>query len=138
MRCASCGSAPPNHHASEGNRWLIMNASVDPLSHTLGRIEQALETITKTLSEDRLASASYRTEVRRDLATVRDGMGTLKNEVANNADELAELRPFVEDYRLKAAQGAGILNAAKALWVILIGLGATGIGVIIHAFWPKQ
>src|SRR5947209_4892424 len=115
-----------------------MNASVDPLSHTLGRIENALEMITKTLSEDRLASAQYRTDMRRDLAMVSEGMGALKNQVTNNADELADLRPFVEDYRLRAAQGSGIWNAAKALWIILIGLGATGIGAIIHAFWPKS
>lgn len=115
-----------------------MAAEVDPLSHTLGRIENALETITKTLSEDRMASASYRTEMRQSLQTVKDNVSDLKNRVNNTADEMAELRPIVESHQLKFVQGSGIWNAAKALWIILLGLGATGIGAIVHAFWPGK
>lgn len=113
-------------------------ANVDPLSHTLGRIEQALDTITKTLGEDRMASASYRTQMRGDLTAVRDMVHDLKNRVNNTADEVAEIRPDILDYRLMKAQGTGIVNAAKVLWIVLIALGATGIGAIIHALWPKH
>jgi hypothetical protein len=112
--------------------------SVDPLSHTLGRIEQALETITKTLSEDRMASASYRTEMRRDLTAVRDMVHDLKNRVNNTADEVAEMRPDVDDYRMTKAQGIGAWNTAKTVWTIAVGLGAAGLGAIVHAFWPPR
>lgn len=115
-----------------------MNAEVDPLSHTLGRVEQALETITKTLSEDRLASAQYRTEMRRDLTAVKDMVHDLRTRVNNNADELAEMRPDVENYRIRRAQGESLWGAAKTIWAILVAVGATGIGALIHAFWPKQ
>jgi chromosome segregation ATPase len=113
-----------------------MSAAMDPLSHTLGRIEQALETITKTLSEDRAASAQYRTDMRRDLSTVRDNVLDLKNRVNNNADELAELRPDVADYRRRRDRGIGMVDLTKTVWTMLIGLGAVGIGAIVHSFWP--
>lgn len=113
-----------------------MNASVDPLSHALGRIENALETITKTLSEDRTASAQYRTDMRREIGTVRDNVMDLKNRVNNNADEIAEMKADVADYRITKAQGVGVWNAAKTTWTILISMGAAGIGAIVHSFWP--
>lgn len=109
---------------------------VDPLSHTLGRIEGALDTITTTLREDRLASAQYRTDMRRDLTAVRDMVHDLRNRVNNNADELAEIRPDVEDWRITKAQGMGVWNATKTVWTVAITLGAAGIGAIIHSIWP--
>lgn len=111
---------------------------MDPLSHTLGRIENALETITKTLSEDRMAAAQYRTEMRRDLTTVRETVTDLKNRVNYNADEIAEMKSDVADYRVTKAQGVGVWNAAKTMWTVILGLGFTGIGAIIHAFWPPK
>jgi hypothetical protein len=115
-----------------------MNASVDPLSHTLGRIENALETITKTQSEDRVASAAYRTDMRREMTTIRETVFDLKNRVNNNADEIAEMKADVTDYRVTKAQGVGVWNAAKTLWTVVIGLGAAGLGAIVHAFWPPK
>jgi hypothetical protein len=112
--------------------------TIDPLSQMLGAIDAKLEMVLKTQSEDREASARYRTDMRRDLGEVRDNVVDLKNRVNNTADEVAELRPIVTDHQLKFVQGTGIWNAAKAIWVILIGLGATGIGVIVHAFWPGK
>lgn len=108
-------------------------ANVDPLSHTLGRIEQSLETITKTLSEDRMASAQYRTEVRRDLSAVRDMVHDLKNRVNNTADDLAELRPDVEDLKKTKQQGIGGWNLVKTIWAVVLALGAGGIGAILTA-----
>jgi hypothetical protein len=113
-----------------------VNASVDPLSHALGRIEGALETITKTLSEDRMASASYRTQMRGDLTTVREMVHDLRNRVNNNAEDIDEMKADVSDYRITKAQGVGVWNVAKTLWTLIISLSAAGIGAIIHAFWP--
>lgn len=112
-------------------------ASVDPLSHTLGRIEQALETITKTLSEDRMASATYRTEVRRELTTVRETMIDVKNRTNENADALAEIQPDIADYRIRRGQGELALSLGKLVWGAVIALGAAGVGAVIHALWPK-
>lgn len=108
-----------------------VSAAVDPLSHKLGRIELALEMITKTLSEDRMASAQYRTDMRRDLTAVRDMVHELKTRVDNNADELADMRPDVEDYREMRAEGRGgwkvvtaSAHAVRAAWLFLGAAGA--------------
>lgn len=116
----------------------MVGYSVDPLSHTLGRIESALDLITKTLNEDRIASASYRTDIRRDLTNVRDMVHDLRNKVENTANDLADMKPDVDDYRLMKAKGLGAWSTAKIIWTILIGLGAAGIGAIISAFWPHR
>jgi hypothetical protein len=115
-----------------------MNASVDPLSHALGRIENALETITRTQAEDRVSSAQYRTDMRREIRTVSETVIDLKNRVNNNADEIAEMKADVADYKVTKAQGVGVWNAAKTVWTITIGLGAAGLGAIVHAFWPPK
>lgn len=112
--------------------------SIDPLSEALGEIKAQLSMVLRTQSEDREASARYRTDIRRDLSEVKDMAVDLKNRVNNTADEVAELRPLVESHQIKFVQGEGAWNAAKALWIILIGLGATGIGAIVHAIWPKH
>jgi hypothetical protein len=118
---------------------------MDDLSRTLGAIEAKLDMVTKTLAEDRVASAQYRTDMRRDLTELRDSVGDLKNRVNNNADELAELHPVIsshqlilDDYRLKVAQGVGVWNTAKTIWAALTALGGAGIGYLIHLFWPPK
>lgn len=124
---------------------LMPAPSIDPLSQLLGAIDAKLGMVLKTQSEDREASAKYRTDIRRELGEVKGNVQDvtrnvqdLKNRIDNTADELAEIRPAVADYQLMKNQGLGIWNAAKALWVICIALGAGGLGVIIHAFWPPK
>lgn len=89
-----------------------MSPSVDPLSHALGGIEKQLELITKTLSEDRLASATYRTQMRNDLTVVRDAVHDLKNKVDNHAEQLAEMKPDVSDYVQRRAEAIGMSKLA--------------------------
>lgn len=116
-----------------------MNApSIDPLSQMLGAMNAKLEMVLKVQAEDREASAKYRTDMRRDLGEVKDTVQDLKHRVNNTADELADMRPEVDEMKAWKTQGLGIWNAAKLLWLISIALGATGIGAIIHAFWPPK
>lgn len=100
---------------------------LDPLSHALGRIEQALETITKTLSEDRLASAAYRTEVRRDITVVSEMVGQLRAKVDSNAEDLAEIRPDINDWRVTKGAFSLAANGARVAWAVL---GAAAAGLI--------
>lgn len=52
---------------------------IDELSRVLGGIEAGLATVNKTLAEDRLASASYRTDVRREFTNLSDRLGSLES-----------------------------------------------------------
>ena len=109
-------------------------ASIDPLSQMLGEINAKLDMVTKVQAEDRVASAQYRTDMRRDLTDVRDSVGDLKNRVNNTADELAELRPDVEDYRKNRHQIEGASKLTKFLWGLFSAFGAGGILAIIEMF----
>lgn len=117
---------------------LMPGPSIDPLSQMLGAMDAKLEMVLKVQAEDRESSAKYRTDIRREVGEVKDTVKDLKNRVDNTADDLANLRPDVEDYRLMKNQGLGMWNIARALWVICIALGAGGLGVIIHALWPPK
>jgi hypothetical protein len=105
---------------------------MDDLSRTLGAIEAKLDMVAKTQAEDRVASAQYRTDMRRDLSDVRDSVGDLKNRVNNNADELAEMRPEVEDYRKHKHQIEGASKLTKFLWAVFSAFGAGGILAIVE------
>lgn len=107
---------------------------LDPLSQMLGEMNAKLDTVTKTQAEDRIASAQYRTDMRRDLTDVRDSVHDLKNRVNNNADELAEMRPDVEDYRKHKYQIEGASKLTRVLWAIFGVLGGGGIIALIEMF----
>jgi hypothetical protein len=124
---------------------LMPAPSIDPLSQMLGEISAKLDMVTKTQAEDRVASATYRTEIRREVAlvkddvrTVKDSVTDLKNRVNNATDEMAEMRPEVKGLVLWRDQALGGWSVIKTIWVILLGLGATGLGAIVHALWPKS
>lgn len=137
-----------------------MNPSIDPFSQQLGEIIAKLEMVLRTQSEDRTASAIYRTEVRKELGaltvSVTDvknrvnnnadevaelrpevealdaAVGNLKNQVEKTADEVAELRPDVEDYRMRKHQAEGAGKLTKVLWAIFSAIGAGGIVALIE------
>ncbi len=109
-----------------------MNPSIDPLSQLLGEISAKLDTVTKTQGEDRVASATYRTDVRSELTKLTAGVTDLKNRIDNTVDEVAELRPDVEDYRRRRDQAEGASKLTKVLWAVFTALGGGGVIAIIE------
>jgi hypothetical protein len=105
---------------------------MDDLSRTLGAIEAKLDMVAKTQAEDRVASAQYRTDMRRDLTDVRDSVGDLKNRVNNNADELALIRPDIDDYRKHKHQIEGASKLTKIVWTVLSFFGVGGLIAILE------
>lgn len=111
-----------------------MNPSIDPLSQLLGEINAKLDMVQQVQSEDRTASATYRTDMRRDLATVNETLSDLKNRTNNNADELAEanqeladLRAEVKDTRKRWDQIEGAGKLSKILWAVFSAIGLGGV-----------
>jgi hypothetical protein len=107
---------------------------LDPLSQMLGEMNAKLDMVAKTQAEDRVASAQYRTDMRRDLGEVRDLTSDLKNRVNNTADELAELRPDVEDYRKHKHQIEGASKLTKIVWTVLSFFGVGGLIAMLEMF----
>ena len=87
-------------------------AQLDPLSRVLGGIETQLTTITRTLSEDRSASAQYRTDVRREIAELRKDVLDVRSQVKSVTDDVAEIKPTVASLHQRAMMSAGMAKLA--------------------------
>lgn len=108
------------------------------LWRTLGGIEKSLEAITKTLSEDRVASASYRTEIREEIKKNREETLNLNGAVKLVTDAVAEIKPQVSALWDARQQSTGAQRLARYLGHILTVLfGAAGgaIAVWLNHLW---
>lgn len=106
-----------------------MSAEPNELWRTLGGIEKSLETVISTLAEDRVAAASYRTDVRKELGAVKDSVGTLTSDLKSCKSDIAEMKPEVESQKQRMLMSKGAANLAVGLGkfssIIWGGLGAT-------------
>lgn len=107
------------------------------MSFELGGIKQALDTITRTLSENRSADAQYRTGIREEMGKQRDlinGVGSdlaiAKRDVADTKDDIADIKP-----RMKSLEDRAMMSKGAANFAIILGRFAhiisAGIGGII-------
>ena len=69
--------------------------SNDELWRSLGGIEKSQELILRTLSENRVADATYRTDIRKELGGLRDDVQEVRSDVRSVTETVTELRPKV-------------------------------------------
>lgn len=114
-----------------------MTERTTDLPYTLGRIEQQLDTITKTLSENRSADAQYRTGIREEMGKQRDlinGVGSdlavAKRDIADTKEDIADIKP-----RMKSLEDRAMMSKGAANFAIILGKFAhiisAGIGGIL-------
>lgn len=97
------------------------------VDYAFGRIESILDVIKQTLSEDRLASAQYRTEVRKELREQREQMHAIEIMTRQNAADIAEMKPKMNHLEERALKEEGAFSFAA--WLVkavpaLLGAGA--------------
>src|SRR3979490_1062212 len=85
------------------------------VSYALGGIQNALDTITKTLSEDRMASAQYRTDVRKEMAEQRDAINEVGTDLTVAKNAIADMKPKVDSLEQRALMSKGAANFAILL-----------------------
>jgi hypothetical protein len=85
------------------------------VAYILGRIEGQLETVNKTLAEDRMASAQYRTDMRKELQANRDEVQKLKATVDGAVSDISEMKPKVDSLEARALMSAGAARLAVVL-----------------------
>lgn len=118
------------------------------VSYELGGIKNALDTITRTLSENRLADATYRTGIREEMGKQRDainGVGSdlaiAKKDIADTKDDIAEMRPKVESLESRALMSKGAANFAvvlsKAAGAIWAAIGAIVVLILDRYVFHK-
>lgn len=97
------------------------------VSYELGGIKNALDTITRTLSENRLADAQYRTGIREEMGKQRDAISSVGTDLAMAKVDIAAMKPKVESLDQRALMSKGAANFAiilgKFAHVISAGIG---------------
>jgi hypothetical protein len=98
--------------------------ALDETSVAIGRLLGGIETLTRAMSEDSLATAQYRTDMRREMkersATLHELVGELKafkTDRANMRSDLDETKKDVaeqRDARLRAQGAAGLAGRDHA------------------------
>lgn len=100
---------------------------VHDVSFELGGIKSSLDTITRTLSENRTADAQYRTSIRAEMKVQSDAIGAVATDMIVAKNAIADMKPKVEslDDRAKMSKGAQNLAVilAKAAHIISAAIG---------------
>lgn len=110
-----------------------MNAERPDVSYELGGIKNALDTITRTLSENRMADAQYRTGIREEMTKQRDAINGVGNDMALAKKDIADMKPKVASLDERAAMSKGAANLAIILgkFAHVISAGIGGVLVLI-------
>lgn len=110
------------------------------VSYELGGINKQLEAITRTLSENRLADATYRTGIREEMGKQRDaisGVGSdlaiAKRDIADTKQDIAEIKPKLKSLEDRALMSKGAANFAIVLgkFAHFISAGLGGLIVLL-------
>jgi hypothetical protein len=93
----------------------MVRPPIDELSRLLGAIEAKVDLVGKTQAEDRMANASWRTDVRKELGGIRSDITEIKGSVNTVTTDVAEMKPDVADYVQKRAEARGISRLAHLI-----------------------
>lgn len=111
------------------------------MAFMLGQIQAGQTIIQQTLSEDRLASAQYRTEVRKELKEHSERMQAMKAQLAGAIEDIHEMKPKVAslDERATMSKGAAQLAVVlgKAGQFIWAGMGAVVVLLLDRLVFHK-
>jgi len=103
----------------------------------MGRIESSLDTIKQTLSEDRLSSAQYRTEMRKEQKEQNERLGHIESKQQEMADDMSEIKPKVMNLEADRLMSKGARNLAIVLgrFAHVVSAALGGIVAIFVEKW---
>lgn len=106
------------------------------VSYELGGIKASLDTITRTLSENRLSDAQYRTDVRKEMMIQHEAIAAVAGDMAIAKKDIAGLMPTVKSLEQRSLMSKGAANLAIVLGKFAHIISA-GIGGIIVLFLDR-
>lgn len=113
---------------------------LDELSRVLGGIEKSLGIVMQTQAEDRMAAASYRTDIRKDLAGTRDDVSSLKGDIRTAKQDIAEMKPKVVSLEQRQLMSAGA--ATLAIWLGRVAYAVSailgGLAAVLISRWTGK
>lgn len=113
-----------------------MNDRPHDVSYELGGIKSSLDMITRTLSENRMADAQYRTGIREEMGKQREAISGVGNDLAIAKKDIAEMKPTVKSLDERALMSKGAANFAIILGKFAHIISA-GIGGVIVLFLDR-
>lgn len=103
---------------------------LDDLSLKLGEIVNELRTVTRTQGEDRVSSAQYRTDMRKDMGAIRDAQGEAKTDIKIALTRLDQMTPIVEVLERNRLMTLGAGKVAVIVVRSVWALGAVISGIV--------
>lgn len=109
------------------------------VSYILGRVESSLELITKSIAEDRMAEAQYRTFVRDEMMKLQTQIAQLSalltqavTDHAHTKSTVAEIKPVIEQLQEAYLMSRGAAKFANVIgklshWFVAIVGGAIAL-----------
>lgn len=114
---------------------------IDQLSRVLGGIETKLEVISRTQSEDLVAAAQYRTDIRAEIKDMNKNFQSVEADVQavqvdmrGTAEKILEIAPAVRALQDRALLSKGAVNLAVILGKVAHLISAMIGGVIVLLF----
>jgi hypothetical protein len=105
--------------------------TLDETSVAIGRLLGGIETLTRAMSEDRVAAAQYRTDMRREMKEQSGMLHEVVGELKSFKREMEDMRTDVEatkkdvaEHRDARLRAQGALGLGKSLWAGLIAVAA--------------
>lgn len=88
---------------------------IDDLSRVLGGIEKELQTVARTLADDRIAAASYRTDIRRELASVKDSVQSINGDTRICKMDIIDIKPKVLALEISSMKASGAWDLGSTI-----------------------
>lgn len=116
------------------------------VSYELGGIQASLDMIIRTLSDNRLADAQYRTGIRAEMKVQGDAINAVgndlalaKKDIADTKDDIAEIKPKMKSLEDRALMSKGAANLAIILGKVghVISAGVGGIIAVLLERWIR-
>ncbi len=102
---------------------------IDELSRVLGGIEKELQTVARTLADDRLTAASYRTDIRREIAAVKESVQNINGDTRECKSDIADMKPKVLALEIRNIKATGAWDLGNVIARILYLLVAICAGL---------
>lgn len=98
--------------------------SIDELSRVLGGIEAGLATVNRTLAENRIADATYRTDIRKEITAIRDNVQDVSADLQTCKSDITDMKPKLLALETKDLKEQGAWGLGRAIIYVLYLMAA--------------
>lgn len=117
------------------------NAPMDAVSEAIGGLRATVEHLTETWQRQDREATEGRRRLHEKIEELTQQQQHLTSTVAQQASELAEVKPAIKRFEAQRQREEGARSLIKVLWMGIVAF-ATGLGYAAHElliyFWPPK